>query len=115
MNEVGDYFQRRVEEGFKKEVDPYSRRWAKLSPATITDKRRRGYPLKILTRTSRMRKSIRVIINKKSVRIVVPFPGEFHQAGTRKMPQRKIIPDKNRLSKRDERNVKDIFINYLDI
>lgn len=115
MQEVGQYFQRRVEEGFRKEVDPYNKRWAKLSPATIADKQRRGYPLKILTRTRRMRSGVRIIINKKSIRITVPFPSEFHQSGTRKMPQRKIIPDQGRLSKTDERNIKDIFIDYLDI
>lgn len=114
LEETGKYFVKRTEEGFRREVDPSNSKWSSLSPATIADKERKGYPLKILTRTGKMRSSIRYVILKKSVRIEVDFPSQFHQSGTRKMPKRQIIPE-GRLSTRDERNIKDIFIGYLDL
>lgn len=114
LEEIGDYFVKRAEEGFRKEVDPYGTKWSPLSPATIADKQRKGYPKAILTRTRKMRSQVTSVVIGKSVKITVPFPSQFHQRGTKKMPQRQILPD-SALSTRDERNIKDIFIDYLDI
>lgn len=113
MQESGRYFLKRVEQSFRKEVDPYNQKWAKLSPATIDYKQRQGYPLKILTRTGVMRRSPQVSVDRKSVKITVAFPSQFHQRGTRKMPKRQILPEK-RLSKTDERNLVDLAIDYLE-
>jgi hypothetical protein len=114
LEETGLYFERRIEEGFRKEIDPYGKKWAPLSPATITEKQRKGYPLAILTRTRRMRSQVSVVVSGKTLKISVPFPGELHQRGTRKMPKRQIIPE-GVLSKTDERVVVDILIKHLSL
>lgn len=115
LESAGDYLVGRAEEGFKKQVDPYSKPWVPLSPATISEKQRQGYPLDILTRTKKMRNGVRAIVSGKSVRIIIDFPGELHQTGTRRMPQRQVLPEGDRLSKKDERNLKDMAINFLEI
>ena len=114
LRSTGDYFIKRVEQGFRTETDPYGQKWAPLSPATIAQKERLGYPRKILTRKGDMRRSPKATIQGKSVKITVAFPSEFHQRGTKKMPQRQILPE-GRLSKTDERNIADLAIDYLEI
>jgi hypothetical protein len=114
LKSTGDYFLKRVEQGFRIETDPYGQKWAPLSPATIAEKERLGYPSKILTRTGAMRRSPTITIQGKSVKITIAFPSEFHQRGTRKMPQRQILPE-GRLNKTDERNITDLAIDYLEI
>ncbi len=114
LEATGDYFLKRVEQGFRSEVDPYGKKWAALSPATISQKERLGYPLKILTRTGNMRRSPKYIVQGKSVKIVASHPSEFHQSGTRKMPQRQILPE-GRLTKTDERNIVDLAVDYLEL
>ncbi|MHC5939516.1 hypothetical protein [Nostoc sp.] len=89
-------------------------KWAALSPATIAQKERLGYPRKILTRTGAMRGSPKAVVIGKSVKITVAFPSEFHQRGTRKMTKRQILPE-GRLSKTDERNITDLAVDYLEI
>ena len=112
---MGQYFLDKAESGFRKEVDPYGKKWQPLSSATIDQKQRLGYPLKILTRTGTMRSSVRYQVKKKSVQIVIDTSyATFHQTGTRKIPKRQILPE-NRLSKTDERNIVDLGIEYLDI
>jgi phage gpG-like protein len=113
MEEVGQYLVSRIETGFKKEVDPYNKKWQPLSPATISEKERKGYPLKILTRTGTMRSSIRYTVKRKSVQIVVDTKyATFHQTGTRKMPKRQIIPD-GKLPTTVQRDIIDMSIDYL--
>jgi hypothetical protein len=114
LKSTGDYLLKRAEQGFRTETDPYGQKWAPLSPATIAEKERLGYPRKILTRKGDMRRSPTPTIQGKSVKITIAFPGEFHQRGTRKMPQRQILPD-GRLSKTDERNITDLAVDYLEI
>lgn len=114
MHKVGDYFLDCIESEFSHQTDPYGKKWANLSPATITDKVKKGYPITILTRTKQMRGSPKVIVSKKSVQILLDSPAEYHQSGTRKMPKRQILPE-GKLSTTDERNIKDIAINYLDL
>lgn len=114
LQSTGDYLLKRTEQGFRSETDPYGKKWAPLSPATIAEKERLGYPRKILTRKGDMRQSPTATIQGKSVKITIGFPGEFHQRGTVKMPKRQILPE-GRLSKTDERNITDLAIDYLDI
>lgn len=114
LDEVGDYLEGRILENFRKEVDPYNSKWAPLSPATIADKKRKGYPLDKLLRTGKMKRSLKVITTGKTLRIEIDFPAQFHQRGTRRMPQRQILPEDG-LSRKDERNVVDIMVDYLDV
>lgn len=114
MEKVGDYFLDCIESEFNRQTDPYGKKWADLSPATIADKVKKGYPLTILTRTKKMRSSAKIIVSSKSVQILLDSPAEYHQSGTRKMPKRQILPE-GKLSTTDERNIKDIAVNYLDI
>lgn len=114
MGEVGQYLVSTIDNSFRKEADPYNKKWQPLSPATISEKERKGYPLKILTRTGTMRSSVRYTVKNKSVQIVVDTSyATFHQTGTRKMPKRQIVPD--RLSKTAQRDIIDLSIEYLDI
>jgi phage gpG-like protein len=114
LEEVGQYLVSTIDNSFRKEVDPYNKKWQPLSPATISEKERKGYPLKILTRTGTMRSSVRYQVKSKSVQIVVDTSyTTFHQTGTRKMPKRQIVPDK--LSKTAQRDIIDLSIDYLDI
>ena len=103
----------RFEQGFRREIDPYGKKWQPLSSATIAYKQRMGYPLKILTRTGRMRSSARYVLQGKAVKIIVDFPSRFHQSGTRRMPKRQILPDA-KLSRTDERNIVDLAVEYLE-
>lgn len=113
LDEVGQYLVSTIDSGFRKEVDPYKKKWQPLSPATISEKERKGYPLKILTRTGTMRSSVRYVVKNRSVQIVVDTKyATFHQTGTRKMPKRQIVPDK--LSKTVQRDIIDLSINYLE-
>ncbi|MEH2135435.1 phage virion morphogenesis protein [Nostoc sp.] len=114
LENTGGYLLKRAEQSFRTETDPYGKKWVSLSPATIAQKERLGYPLKILTRTGSMRSSPRAIVQGKAVKIVVAFPSEFHQRGTRKMPQRQILPE-GRLPKTDERNITDLAIEFLEL
>ncbi|MBD2492529.1 phage virion morphogenesis protein [Aulosira sp. FACHB-615] len=114
LQDVGAYFEKRIDEGFRQEKDPYGKKWKPLSPATISEKERLGFPLKILTRRGKMRSEVKTSVSGKTVRITVPFPAQFHQIGTKRMPQRQILPD-GRLSKTDERNIVDLAIEFLDI
>lgn len=115
LDDVGQYFLDKAENSFRKEVDPYGKKWQPLSSATIDQKQRLGYPLKILTRTGTMRSSVRYQVKKKSVQIVFDSSyATFHQTGTRKMPKRQILPE-TKLAKTDERNIVDLGIEYLGI
>lgn len=114
MDEIGDYWEGRVLEGFRKETDPYGKKWKPLSPATIAAKERKNYPRNILVASGNMKRKLKITVKRKSVRIQIGFPSRFHQRGTPRIPQRKIIPE-NQIPKRDLRNIQDIIIDYLDI
>lgn len=87
-----NYFLTETEKQFVSEKDPEGNRWADLAPSTLAEKRRLGYPDDILTRTGKMRKSVDAIATAKT--LVIRMRSEyaiFHQEGTSKMPQRKIL------------------------
>ncbi|NEP15199.1 MAG: hypothetical protein F6K14_34530 [Symploca sp. SIO2C1] len=84
--------EQETERQFATETDPDGVRWAALAPSTLAQKRRLGYPDNILTRTGKMRNSVVAIADARSVLIGVDVPyAIFHQQGTRKMPQRRIL------------------------
>lgn len=114
MGEIGDYLVGRALENFRKERDFDNQAWAPLSPATISDKEKKGYPRATLVRKSNMKKGITKRVSNKSVKIIVPFPGEFHQKGTSKTKARKILPE-GKLGRTDERNIIDIAVGYLKL
>jgi len=88
----GNYMEQETERQFATETDPDGVRWAALAPSTLAQKRRLGYPDSILTRTGKMRNSVVAIADARSVLIGVDVPyAIFHQQGTRKMPQRRIL------------------------
>lgn len=75
-------------EGFSKEADPDGKGWAPTQ---------RGG--RILQDTGRLRNSFRVMrVNSRGFQIgtTVEYSG-YHQAGTRRMPARKQLPDKGKL------------------
>jgi phage virion morphogenesis protein len=81
-----------TEQQFATETDPDGVRWAALAPSTLAQKQRKGYPASILTATGKMRRSVVAIADARSVLIGVDVPyAIFHQQGTRKMPQRRIL------------------------
>lgn len=87
-----NYLKEETEKQFEQEKDPEGDRWADLAPSTLAQKRRLGYPDKILTRTGKMRKSVRVAVSGRNLIFAIASPyAIFHQEGTKKMPQRKIL------------------------
>lgn len=81
-----------TERQFATETDPDGQPWAALAPSTLRQKRALGYPDDILTRTGDMRRSVRIVLaGRYEVAIAVDFPAQFHQSGTAKMPQRRIL------------------------
>jgi phage gpG-like protein len=87
------YFMRDdVLERSRSQTDPEGNRWAALAPSTIVKKQRMGYPMTILTATGDMWRSLRVVFTDKFAEITITAPYSiFHQEGTSKMPQRKIL------------------------
>jgi len=84
--------EQETERQFVTETDPDGVRWAALAPSTLAQKRRLGYPDSILTRTGKMRRSVNSVADARGVLIGVDVPyAIFHQQGTRKMPQRRIL------------------------
>jgi phage gpG-like protein len=87
-----NYFLIETEKQFEQEKDPDGVSWARLAPSTLAQKRRLGYPDKILTRTGKMRRSVVAIADAKSVLIGVDSEyAIYHQEGTDRMPQRRIL------------------------
>ncbi|NES17878.1 MAG: hypothetical protein F6K41_02900 [Symploca sp. SIO3E6] len=88
----GNWMEQETERQFVTETDPDGVRWAALAPSTLAQKRRLGYPDSILTRTGKMRRSVNSVADARGVLIGVDVPyAIFHQQGTRKMPQRRIL------------------------
>lgn len=115
MTKIGGYIVERAERGFETETDPYGSKWQPLSPATIVEKQRKGYPNKILTRTGRLANSFRILVRGNSVRIASTVGySRYHQIGTKKMAKRAMLPG-SKLSAKDESNVVAMSVEYIDI
>ena len=88
----GNWIVNQTNHQFDTESDPDGVPWAALAPSTLKEKRRLGYPDHILTRTGKMRKSAIAIADAKNALIAIDVPyALFHQEGTDKMPQRRIL------------------------
>lgn len=92
LRKFGDYLKTETEIQFDREVDPSSARWAALAASTLREKRRLGYPSKILTRTGALKNSISYTASGKTLNFGLDSPyAIYHQKGTDKMPQRIIV------------------------
>lgn len=76
----------------RSQTDPDGNRWASLAPSTLARKRKLGQPATILTATGDMWRSLRIVFTDKFAEITITAAySRFHQNGTSKMPQRKIL------------------------
>lgn len=81
-----------TEKQFDTETDPDGSRWAALSPVTLRRKARLGQSSKILTATGAMRASFRVKVKAMQLDLISDSEYlKYHQRGTSKMPQRKVL------------------------
>lgn len=87
-----NYMGVETEQQFKDEKDPEGRPWARLAPSTALEKKEKGYPSDILTRSGKMRRSVVTVYDTRSFLMGVDVDyARWHQEGTRRMPQRKIL------------------------
>ena len=108
---VGNYLLTKTKENFDAERDPDGDRWRPLAPQTVEEKIRKGTLLKILQRTGALRAGFETRVNRASVRIYNTDPKfEYHQFGTDKVPQRRMIG----LSERDRQVVVGIYQEHLE-
>lgn len=92
LRRFGDIKVKKVETQFDRQVDPDGNRWAELSPVTLERKERLGFSSKILTETGTLSKSFKFEATGKTLTIGSSVSyAVFHQEGTSKMPQRKIL------------------------
>lgn len=97
MQEIADYLLTHVQRQFAREGDGATGKWAPLSPRTIADKIRNGYPTRILVRTGEMRDAIvsrdGFTVDATQMRYApkVPHYARYHQHGTERMPRRRIV------------------------
>lgn len=76
------------EESYALGVDPDGRSWADLKDSTLA----KGRTPPPLTASGKMRKKTQAVPGVKGIQVKVPSPGGFHQAGTKKMAARPIVP-----------------------
>jgi hypothetical protein len=79
---------RLVEEQFSQGVDPYGRSWAPLKESTLA----KGRTPPPLTASGKMRRNAQAIPGVKGVTEKIPFPAPIHQAGSKNMAARPIVP-----------------------
>lgn len=88
LHESGAYLKRETQLNFARESDPDGKPWAPLKPSTLRRKRTRA----ILRESGSLAGSITFRTQSPRVRIVVGVAyGIYHQTGTVKMAQRKIL------------------------
>lgn len=88
MQQAGLYMERETKLNFAKQSDPDGAAWAALKPSTLRRKRSGA----ILRETSALMGSISMSAGATEARIMAGTAyGIYHQAGTSKMAQRKII------------------------
>lgn len=115
MSAIGEYFIGKIDREFRTESDPLNRPWAKLSKATLERKQRRGKITKILQEEGLMRASFSYEASDRSVIVGTNDPkAKYHQTGTRKMPQRKILPESaGDLTAEDNQEIGESITDYL--
>jgi phage virion morphogenesis protein len=123
MSSIGEYLSKRVDDGFRKEQDPYGVPWAPLNPRTIKRKQKQRPPAinKVLQNSGLFRSSFSYSADKDSVEIGsnrvsksgAPI-GLFHQLGTGRLPKRETLPnDSQGLPDRDREEIIDILSGHL--
>ena len=94
MADIGEYMQRRIDDGFRHERDPYGQNWAPLAASTLKQKTRQKRILKILQSRGTMRGTLTYQAGRD--RVIVGFNvfyADFHQRGTQRMVKRQLLPD----------------------
>ncbi len=78
-----------IQQEFDRGQDPYGKAWAPLRSATLA----KGRTPPPLTATGKMRgKTLAKPLQSIGIGLEFPFPGVFHQKGTRKMRARPVLP-----------------------
>jgi phage virion morphogenesis protein len=115
MTDVGEYLQRRVDDGFRTETDPYGKPWAKLASSTLRQKVRQKRILKILQSRGTMRGTLTYRASRDRVLIGFNvFYADFHQRGTVRVVKRQLLPDAARgLPAQDVAAIVSIAEDYL--
>ncbi len=101
-----------IKEKFVDEKDVNGKRFAPLKPSTIKQKQSENkIPYRILRDTGQLLNSLNYSISGNEIRIgyAVPY-AKYHQFGTKKMAQRKILPTKDEEIPHDE--IKQIVYEY---
>ena len=116
MADIGEYMQRRIDDGFRHERDPYGQSWAPLASSTLKQKVRQKRILKILQSRGTMRGTLTYQAKGDRVRIGFNvFYADFHQRGTKRMVKRQLLPDVARgLPQQDIAAIQDIVQDYLE-
>ena len=116
MADIGEYMQRRIDDGFRHQVDPFGQNWAPLATSTLKQKTRQKRILKILQSRGTMRGTL--TYQPKGDRVKIGFNvfwAQFHQYGTKRMVKRQLLPDVARgLPQQDIAAIQDIVQDYLE-
>lgn len=105
-----------IEAAFQNEKNPEGRQWAPLAAATIRQLRRQSYGGKMLQRTGLGKRSIKIQVTGRN-RLAVSYLGymDYHDKGTRFVPQRQFIPNKRDLETgRVGRRIKKVVEDFLN-
>lgn len=102
MADIGETYTRKIDNQFRKEIDPYGNRWTALSSKTLKRKLK-AKPRqisKILQATGLLRASFSYTASRTEVEIGsnrvgrngIPL-GLIHQKGSRNIPKRQLLPE----------------------
>lgn len=116
MLNIGEHLQKRVDDGFRYEKDPYGQPWAKLASSTLRQKVMQKRILKILQSRGTMRGTLTYRASRDRVRVGFNvFYADFHQRGTKRMVKRQLLPDAARgLPVQDAAAIVAIVQDYLE-
>ncbi|MEL6164068.1 MAG: phage virion morphogenesis protein [Cyanobacteria bacterium J06628_3] len=85
------WFKKETDKQFDTEKDSDGLPWEKLKPYTLARKKRLGYPKKILTESGNTRQTLYHKSSKFEGEVGIKGNAGFHQDGTERLPERKII------------------------
>lgn len=115
LQQIGEHFLLRGDEGFEGETDFYGAAWASLSPSTLEQKSKRGGISKILQDKGTMRVTGAYEVSGDQVEFGYNTPYvKYHQFGTSKMDARKVVPDEG-LPAQDEQVIEEIMTDHFNI
>lgn len=99
----GRWFVKQTDKQFDRGVDPDNVPWVKLKPSTLARKKALGYSQKILIARGDTRNTLAHKATKTGVEVYIEGTAEYHQYGTRRIPERRIIGvNQERLDKLEE-------------